>query len=110
MPESDGMIEDLLGLQVIPITPRIAAQLGVPSDTQGLAITAVDPNSDAARKGLQRGTIILQAQGDPIASVADLEAVLSAARASDRAAVLLRVRPRGAGMAASVAVRLRTED
>lgn len=104
-PGGDGYIEEALGVQVIPLTPRIASQLGM-SETSGLVIAAVDPNADAARKGLQRGTVILTANGTPVAQPGDLEAVMRAAQSEGRQAVLLRVQARG-GPAVSVPVRMR---
>ncbi|PKP96174.1 MAG: protease, partial [Alphaproteobacteria bacterium HGW-Alphaproteobacteria-15] len=58
---SNETIEQKLGLQVIPMTAAIARSLGVPAETQGVVIAAVDPNADAARKGLRRGDIVLSA-------------------------------------------------
>jgi serine protease Do len=101
-----GPIPEALGLQVIPLTPQIGAQLGLPSGTTGVVVTEVDPNADAAAKGLTRGTVILRANNQAVASAADLEAAISAAKAANREAILLRLRPRAAPEA-SVPVRLR---
>ena len=76
------------------------------SSTQGLVIAGVDPNADAARKGLRRGDIVLTANYRPVASLTDLENTIIAARAENREAVLLRVQSRGAP-ARYVAVRMR---
>ncbi|GAB4482181.1 MAG: DegQ family serine endoprotease [Erythrobacter tepidarius] len=92
---SDGTIEDRLGLQVIPLTAQIARSLGVPVETKGVVISAVDPNSDAARKGLRRGDIILSANYQDVASVEALLAQVKAATAERREALLLRYQRRG---------------
>ena len=105
LPSEGGYIEETLGVQVIPLTPRIASQLGM-SETSGLVITAVDPNADATRKGLQRRTVILTANGTPVAQPGDLETVIRAAKSEGRTAVLLRVQEPG-GPAVSIPVRLR---
>ncbi|RPF71139.1 Do family serine endopeptidase [Aurantiacibacter spongiae] len=107
MPEAreNGVLEDTLGVSAVPVTPQIARQLGVAADTQGLAITGVDPNSDAARRGLSRGVIILGANGRGVGSVEELEAVIDSARSAGREAVLLRVQARGVSPT-SVPVRL----
>ncbi len=104
-PESE-VIGDRLGLQVLPLTPQIARQLGVSADTRGLAISAVDPNSDAARKGLRRGDIILSVNYRELASAAALEEAIRTAQAENRNALLLRVQSRG-GQPVYRAVRLR---
>nr|WP_305956834.1 Do family serine endopeptidase [Aurantiacibacter sp. 219JJ12-13]MDP5260132.1 Do family serine endopeptidase [Aurantiacibacter sp. 219JJ12-13] len=105
MPEDgDGLMEELLGIQAVEITPQIARQLGQPADTTGLAITAVAPTSDAARRGLSRGVMILSVNGNPIANVEEFETILRAAQGEGREAVLLRVRSRQ-GVTRSLPVR-----
>lgn len=99
-------IQQSLGLAVIPLTAQIARQLGATEDTKGVVVTAVDDSSDAGAKGLQRGDIVLSAAYRPLTSVADLEAVVRAAKAENREAVLLRVQRRGQP-AIYVPVRLR---
>lgn len=91
---SDGTIEEKLGLQVLGMTAQIARSLGVPGDTEGVVIGAVDPNSDAARKGLRRGDIILSANYQAVGSVEDLLAQVNAATEEGREAMLLRIQRR----------------
>ncbi|MCB2086973.1 MAG: PDZ domain-containing protein, partial [Sphingomonadaceae bacterium] len=91
--QGDNLIGEKLGLQVVPMTPEIARQLGAPADTQGLAIARVDGNSDAAAKGLNRRDIVLTANYKPVNSVEDLEAAIREAEAAGREAILLRIKP-----------------
>ncbi len=105
-PSDNAVIEESLGLQVLPLTATIARQLGADADTRGLVVASVDRNSDAARKGLQRGDIILTANYRPVVEVADLEKTIRGAQADDRDAVLLRVQRRG-GSPSYIAVRMR---
>lgn len=104
--ESDGTIEEKLGLQVIAMTPQIARSLGVPADTTGVVVGTVDPNSDAARKGLRRGDIILSANYQAVTSVEALLEQVNAAVTEKREALLLRVQRR-TSPPAFVPVRLR---
>jgi len=104
--DSNGVIEERLGLQVLPLTPQIARQLGASENTTGLVIGVVDQNSDAARKGLQRGDIILSADYRAVASSADLESALAGAKRDNREAVLLRIQRRG-GATVYFPIRLR---
>jgi len=48
----------LQGVQVQNLTPAIARDLGISTDTPGVVITSVDPASAAAAAGLQRGDVI----------------------------------------------------
>lgn len=104
--QGEGLAERSLGLSVLPLTPQIARQLGVPDTTRGLVVNAVDGSSDAGSKGLQRGDIILSANYRDVANVADLEAAVRQAKAANRVAVLLRVQRRGQP-ATYVPIRLR---
>ena len=90
-----GVLEQSLGLQVQALTPTIARQLGVGADTTGLVVLRVDPNSDAATKGLQRGDMLLAANSQGITKVDDLESAVRTAKGEGREAVLLRVQRRG---------------
>lgn len=104
--DGSSVIEERVGLAVVPVTPQIARQLGVGPETRGLAIAGVDRNSDAARKGLQRGDIIISANYRDVVSQADLERIIQTARNENRDAVLLRVQRRGQPPQ-YIAVRLR---
>jgi serine protease Do len=107
--QGEGPIEKALGLAVTPLTAQYASQLGLPADTQGLLITDVDPSSDAAAKGLTRGTVILNAQyrGQRVTTTPeDLEAIIRTAQEAKGEAILLRVRQRGSP-AVTIDVRLR---
>tara|TARA_R110002033_G_scaffold26757_15_gene61381 strand:+ start:20338 stop:21882 length:1545 start_codon:yes stop_codon:yes gene_type:complete len=96
---------DALGLSVVDLTPAIARQIGVPSTQKGAVVSTVDPNSDAAQKGIRRGFLITSVNRQPITSAADLDNAISRAKSSDRGAVLLQIR-RGARDPQFVAVRL----
>ena len=93
--QGQGVSEQSLGLSVLPLTATIARQLGVPETTRGVVVNAVDPSSDAGSKGLQRGDIVLSANYQDVATPAELETAIKAAKAQNRNAVLLRVQRRG---------------
>ena len=103
--DQEEFLAEKLGLGVVPINPAIARQLGVSAETTGLAIAAVDQNSDAARKGIQRRDIILSANYRPVTSTEQLEAIVRDAEGEGRNAVVLRVQ-RARGPAGYVAVRI----
>ena len=100
------VISEKLGLGVIPITPEIAGQLGIPATTKGLAIAAIDPNSDSAAKGLARRDVILSANYKPVADAAALEPVIREAESDGRNAVLIQIQRRN-GAPRYVPIRLR---
>lgn len=94
--QMDDVIAEKLGLQVIEMNPQIARSLGVPAETKGLVIGAVDPNSDSAAKGLRRGDILLSANYQEVTTIAALREQINAAQEDGRDAVLLRIQRRGA--------------
>ncbi len=98
--------QQLIGVAVTELTPNIARQLGVAQDVKGVVITAVDPSTDAGAKGLRRGDVILQANGTPVLSEADLGKAASTAKTAGRNAVLLQVLRRGSP-ATFIAIRMR---
>jgi serine protease Do len=61
-----GDSSDALGLTVEPLTPRLADRLQVPATTEGLAVTDVDPNGEAADAGIRPGDVIRQVDGQGV--------------------------------------------
>ena len=93
--QADSAVREALGISVLPLTPRIARQLGTGEKTRGLVIASVDSTSDAATKGLRRGDIVLSVNNHPVLSAGDLESRIQEARRASRGALLLRVQRRG---------------
>ena len=86
---------DLMGMTVAPLTPEIAAELGVSRDMTGLVVQSVDPNGAAADKGLTAGDVITEAGQQPVTSLADLQARIKEAREAGRKSILMMVRRAG---------------
>jgi serine protease Do len=74
--ESPGSDDGRLGLSVQPLTPALAQELGLRSDTQGMVVMEVDPLGPAANVGIRRGDVIEQVNQQPVGSVADLRAAI----------------------------------
>jgi serine protease Do len=77
---------DQLGLSLTTVTARA----GEPQE--GVAISEVKSDSDAASKGLKSGDVILEVQGEKVATPDDVSAGVKKATANGRRAVLLRVK------------------
>ena len=69
------------------MTPQIAKQLGLESDSEGMAVTEVDPNGPAAEAGIDRGDVILEINRKPVNSISDVKSAL--ATSGDRPVLLL---------------------
>ncbi len=99
---------EVLGLAVQGLTPDLARSLNVAPGTRGVVIGAVDPSSDAAGKGVQRGDVITSVNQAPVASAADLAGAVSAAQTAGRGSVLVQIQ-RGTGRSVYMPLRLKAK-
>jgi serine protease Do len=80
-----------LGLTLSNVTPSLQSKFDLPSDTQGVVITGVAPNSVAARQGLAAGDVIVELGGVPVGRIGDVLSRIAALRAARQNQVLLLV-------------------
>ncbi|WP_157215578.1 Do family serine endopeptidase [Flavisphingomonas formosensis] len=100
--------KDSIGLSLQTLTPEIARQLGLQPATRGVVVSQIDPSSDAAQQGLQRGDVILSINQVPVGSAAQAASAVDAARKAGRQSVLLLVQ-RGTRQATYVGVKIQTK-
>ena len=81
-----------LGLSLAPLTPELARAGNLPATARGVIVTSVDPNSDAADQGLQRGDLVVSVNNQLVTSPAQVIASVDAARKAGRSKVLLLVK------------------
>jgi Do/DeqQ family serine protease len=67
------------GLGTEPLTPTLAARLGLRRDEKGLVVVEVTPGSPAAAAGLEEGDVILEVDRQPARASSDLAKAASAA-------------------------------
>ena len=79
-------------------------ELGLKGEVRGVVITDVDPDSDAAERGLQPGDRIVQASGKDVNSISDVNNAVAAAKSLKRPSVLLFIE-RGKNQKVFVAVK-----
>ena len=84
--------ESAFGLTLSPLDQQTRDRFNIPADAKGVVITGLDPNSEAAEKGLGVGDLIVQVSGEAVSSPADVEKNVKAAKSQNRKAVLLLVR------------------
>lgn len=80
-----------LGLSLAPIPAAKRTELGLETAPDGVLVTGVAPDSDPARRGLKSDDIILWVQDKPVATPADVQAGIDAARAAKRNFVVILV-------------------
>jgi len=83
-----------LGFQADEITPRIAGQLGLPSDTRGVVILGATPLSPVEGQ-ISAGDVIVSINGEPIRSMRDLERVAADLKPNDLVRLIVRTRDVG---------------
>lgn len=83
-----GVAQSSLGVSVRPLTSEDRTRFDLRPNDAGLVITSVDPNSDAAEKGIRVGDVILQAGGRAIRTPAELTSAVDAARRANRPLLL----------------------
>lgn len=93
-----------LGLEVRPLTPNIASQVGVAPGTQGVAVLNVDPSTDAGSK-LRFRDVITQLNSTPVRSQADLDRAATAAKAAGADTVVLFVQRQRAAQPVTVKLK-----
>ncbi|MGB8951643.1 MAG: DegQ family serine endoprotease [Candidatus Aminicenantales bacterium] len=85
-----------IGFSVAPMTPRLARRYGYRTQ-EGLVITEVRRYSEAERKGIQPGDIILEVNRKKITSEKDLEDILKMTKSGDPIMLSIRREDRQGG-------------
>jgi serine protease Do len=82
-----------LGLTLAPLSDAERSKLALSMFKEGVMISAVLPDSDAARRGLKAGDVVMRVQDKPVFTKADVLAALDADRAAKRHYALLLIWP-----------------
>jgi len=86
---------DLLGMQLTPLTDEMREALGADASVEGLVVEEVDPDSDAAAKGLMPGDIITEVGQEPVGGLDALETTIAEAQEAGQKSLLLLIRRAG---------------
>src|SRR5690348_17212644 len=81
-----------LGLSLAPLTAELGRAANLPATAKGVIITAVDPNSDAADQGLQRGDLIMSINNQSVTQPVQVITAIDGARKAGRTSVLLLIK------------------
>ena len=86
---------NVLGMQLTPLTSDMRQALGLDATMEGLVIEEVDPESDAAAKGLIPGDVITEVGQEPVGGLDVLEATIAEARDAGQKSLLFLIRRDG---------------
>ncbi len=94
-PQASPETGTVLGMELSALSDDLRAQLGLDPGDTGLAIMAVEPDSEAADKGLAPGDVITEAGQQKVASIGAFKERIAAAKEAGRRSILLLVRRDG---------------
>lgn len=80
------------GMGLVDLSASFRDAIGMRSDQVGVYVDTVAPGSNAARKGLKSGMVILEIDSAPVPSVAQFDAKIANAKRIGKTDVLLKVR------------------
>jgi serine protease Do len=84
-----------LGINLTPLTPDLRRRLNMEPKDPGVVITGVNQNSDAARKNLSPGDVLVEVDRIVINSPEEAARAVDTARKAGKTTVLLRIRKDG---------------
>jgi serine protease Do len=83
--------QQLFGLGLVPLNDELRTKYNLDKDTKGVVVTAVDPSSPAADKGIVVGDVIVEIAQDPVASLDDIVKGIDKVKQTGSKQVLLRL-------------------
>jgi serine protease Do len=95
VPGAVGVTGEAMGLGLAAVTPETRRVFNLDDSTQGVLITKVDPDSDAADKGLQPGDVVMSVSNRNVRTPQDVQKGVSEAQGMGRKSVLLLVATSG---------------
>ncbi|MCC3305517.1 DegQ family serine endoprotease [Sneathiella sp. HT1-7] len=80
---------DLLGMELAAIDDAAREQFNISPDLNGVLVTDVDPDSEAAEKGIRAGDVVAEAQLEPVSNPEQMKERIAEIKATDKKSVLL---------------------
>jgi serine protease Do len=83
--------ESTLGMELAPLNPETRQDYRLGDNSKGVVVTSVNPDSDAADKGLHSGDVIMSVGGREVRTPADVRSYVADAKRAGRTSVLMLV-------------------
>ncbi|MEZ5814804.1 MAG: DegQ family serine endoprotease [Alphaproteobacteria bacterium] len=93
--KTEGLKVDSVGLSLKKITDTLRQDYAIPRNVEGVVIAAVDPKSEAARKGLFEGDVIVEINQQAVNDPDKAKDIISKAEKAGRPSVLLLINREG---------------
>ncbi|MEZ0373868.1 MAG: Do family serine endopeptidase [Candidatus Sericytochromatia bacterium] len=82
-------LEKRLGFRLDPLPEALRRQLGLPESFSGLAVTSVRPDSNAYRRGLRQGDLVIEINRQRVGSAEEVQQAIAAIKPGE--AVLMNI-------------------
>jgi serine protease Do len=86
---------EAMGLGLTSVTQEVRRAYNLEGSISGVIVTKVDPNSDAADKGIEPGDVVEQVAGQAVHTPKEVQARVAAAKAQGHKSVLILVKESG---------------
>lgn len=86
-----GTTGEAMGLGLAAVTPEVRRAYNLDDNVSGVLVTRVDPDSDAADKGIEPGDVVVSIGNKPVHSPQEIKAAADGAHAQGRKSVLVLV-------------------
>ena len=90
-PLANGKAKQIAGLSLVELTEQLREELGLASNIKGIVIVKIDPDSDAARRGMRRGDVVMEVNNTIVNNVPHFKRLLEDAKKAGRKFALLRI-------------------
>ena len=91
----EGLKIEAVGVSVKKITDVLRREYGIPRSVEGVAISNVDPRSEAAKKGMFEGDVIVEINQQPVSDPEKAVKIIEKAQADGRPSALLLINREG---------------
>ena len=86
-----------MGLGLAAVTPDVRRAYNLDDHVSGVLVTKVDPDSDAADKGIEAGDVVVSIGNRPVRTPQDIKSSVAGAQSQGRKSVLVLVEGSNSG-------------
>jgi serine protease Do len=97
MNSSVGTTGEAMGLGLAAVTPDVRRAYNLDDHVSGVLVTKVDPDSDAADKGIEAGDVVVSVGNRPVHTPQDIKSSVAGAQSQGRKSVLVLVEGSNSG-------------
>ena len=94
---SVGATGEAMGLGLAAVTPEVRRAYNLDDHINGVLVTRVDPESDAADKGIEPGDVVVSVGNRPVHTPQEVKSTLQGAQSQGRKSVLVLVEGSNSG-------------